>query len=635
MRGPKRLALGLAAVVALAVAALAAIPLFIQPEAVRDAVRAEIRAATGLEPVLRGHVTVSLFPAGSTSFTDVILSGDGGDRPALAAERLTGQLRFFPLLLGRIEVADITLIKPQILVHFDRAGTSNWERLVARLGPSTGEPGKPMTFSEIRLIDGTLLLHDEAREIDETLDKIEVSLAWPSISKSFGATGQFRWRGERVDASLTIADFLAALGGDRSGFKLRLNAPPLKLAFDGHTARKPTMKLEGTLAADTASLRRAMYWIGYEPLPVGGFGRFALKAQTHMIGSTVLFSKVNVELDGNAAEGVLTLATEARPQMTGTLAAEEVDITPYTSSMRLTAGQRGWSRVPIRLNALGGVDLDLRLSAARVVVGGTKLGRTALTTTLRNGRFTLGIGESHAFGGLLKGGLALSRTEEGADLKAQLQFADIDLDASTTALFGSRRLEGRGSASFALDATGSDVLSLARSASGWGNVTAAAGAIPGLNVEQLLRRLERRPLSGPGDFRSGRTPFERLAIAIKISEGTATLDELKLEGPSVRVALGGSASLPGRDFDLKGTATLVSTSNSFELPFIVRGAWDDPVVLPDAQSLIRRSGAAAPLLDAVRGGRTREAVRSAIDAFTRGKDAPEATPPAAPPTPGQ
>ena len=40
-------------------------------------------------------------------------------------------------------------------------------------------------------------------------------------------------------------------------------------------------------------------------------------------------------------------------------------------------------------------------------------------------------------------------------------------------------------------------------------------------------------------------------------------------------------------------------------------------MLPDAQSLIRRSGAAAPLLDAVRDRKTRDAVRSAIDQLQR------------------
>jgi len=40
-------------------------------------------------------------------------------------------------------------------------------------------------------------------------------------------------------------------------------------------------------------------------------------------------------------------------------------------------------------------------------------------------------------------------------------------------------------------------------------------------------------------------------------------------------------------------------------------------MLPDAQSLIRRSGAAAPLLDAVRDRKTRDSVRSVIDRLSR------------------
>ena len=44
---------------------------------------------------------------------------------------------------------------------------------------------------------------------------------------------------------------------------------------------------------------------------------------------------------------------------------------------------------------------------------------------------------------------------------------------------------------------------------------------------------------------------------------------------------------------------------------MVQGPWDDPLMLPDPQSLIRRSGAAAPLLDAVRN--RKRATRSARD----------------------
>ena len=114
----------------------------------------------------------------------------------------------------------------------------------------------------------------------------------------------------------------------------------------------------------------------------------------------------------------------------------------------------------------------------------------------------------------------------------------------------------------------------------------------------------------------------------KIAQGTARVEEMRLEGGAIRLALGGSASIPTRNLDLRGTATLVSGSAgaapAFELPFVVQGSWDDPIMLPDAQSLISRSNAAAPLLDAVRDRKTRDAVRSVIDRLNR--DGAEAAP---------
>jgi AsmA protein len=99
----------------------------------------------------------------------------------------------------------------------------------------------------------------------------------------------------------------------------------------------------------------------------------------------------------------------------------------------------------------------------------------------------------------------------------------------------------------------------------------------------------------------------------------------------VRLTLGGQVSVPTRDLDLKGVASLVSsaTANEFELPFVVQGQWDDPIMLPDPQSLIRRSGAAAPLLDAIRDRTAGSAVRSVIDKILAAPTISSAPPPAA------
>ena len=62
------------------------------------------------------------------------------------------------------------------------------------------------------------------------------------------------------------------------------------------------------------------------------------------MGGTIGLSNVNVELDGNTAEGVLTFATDGRQTVQGTLAADKLDLTPYVSTVRLlTANQREWN----------------------------------------------------------------------------------------------------------------------------------------------------------------------------------------------------------------------------------------------------------------------------------------------------
>ena len=52
-------------------------------------------------------------------------------------------------------------------------------------------------------------------------------------------------------------------------------------------------------------------------------------------------------------------------------------------------------------------------------------------------------------------------------------------------------------------------------------------------------------------------------------------------------------------------ASAAEGAAGFELPFVVQGPWDDPLMLPDTDLLLRRSGAAAPVLQDLLNGRKR------------------------------
>ncbi len=187
---------------------------------------------TGLDPVLQGRASVALFPAGRVSFDDVTLGDNRTGAPALTAERVVARLRFFPILIGRIEIADVSLVRPTIAIVFEADRSSNWSGHIEALARNLKrQPNPAASFSEIRIEDGTIILRDQTNNVVETLSHVEFALAWPSIARSFAATGGFIWRDEQMAASISLTDFVAALQGDRSGLKNPPCGRPAQIRF--------------------------------------------------------------------------------------------------------------------------------------------------------------------------------------------------------------------------------------------------------------------------------------------------------------------------------------------------------------------------------------------------------------------
>ena len=579
-----RLSLVIAAVFAAGIGVLMAISAFIPADAVRHAVLDDIRSTTGLEPTVRGEVSVSLFPTAMVSFSDVLL-GDG-ERPALTADRLTAKLRFLPLLIGVIEPADVSLTRPRLVVNLQPNGGSNWSGLMATLArtlkPGQSDRERVISFSEIRMAGGTIVITDEQRGVSEELSDVELSFAWPSISRSFGASGRFVWREEIFDASANAGDLLATLIGDRSGLKVRLAGAPFKLAFDGHMSQQPSLKVEGTLAADGKSLRDMLRWTGQQALPGAGFGPFAIQSQASLVRGNFLLSGTNIELDGNFAEGVLSFSTEPRITVKGTLAADALDLTPYVSTVELLrTNERDWSRGPIALDGLSDFDVDLRLSAARVAVGNAKFTRAGAAANLHDGRLTL---RNRRSTGVRR--LAQRRAGAGQEQSRRgLQIRNCSSSMSIWILSRQvvRRAPPRKARRNLMLRSGiRRKRARAPAMGGTANLTARQGGISGFNVEQLLKRLEQRP-SRSRRFppRAHRSIFScHAAHAQEHREASRTARR----APSL-IALSGSSSI-GRDLDLKRDrlASRRATIPLFELPFVFKVPWDDPIILPDTRA---------------------------------------------------
>src|SRR5260221_3342474 len=132
-RGMKRLGMPIAALLGLALIGLIATSWFINRDALRAAVEAQIRTVTGLDLVVNGSIEVSVFPASYVSFHDVGLKGGATADPALGVDVLTANLRLLPLLLQRFEIADVMMLRPKIRGVREADGAINCTPFVATL----------------------------------------------------------------------------------------------------------------------------------------------------------------------------------------------------------------------------------------------------------------------------------------------------------------------------------------------------------------------------------------------------------------------------------------------------------------------------------------------------------------------
>ena len=109
-QGMKRLGMPIAALFGVAVLALIGTSWFLNRDALRQAVEAQIREVTGLDLIVTGAIDVSVFPGSYVSFHNVGLKGGGTTDPALQVDVLTANLRLLPLLLRRFEIADVMML---------------------------------------------------------------------------------------------------------------------------------------------------------------------------------------------------------------------------------------------------------------------------------------------------------------------------------------------------------------------------------------------------------------------------------------------------------------------------------------------------------------------------------------------
>ncbi|CAH2603987.1 AsmA family protein [Rhodovastum atsumiense] len=403
------------ALLLLLVLAGAGVLLFVDPNAWRPRIEAEVQRATGRALQLG---QLRLVPALSPTLEaeDVRLANmPGGSRPEmLTVAQAEVKLALLPLLTGRIEVARLQLVRPDILLETDADGRPNW-----RFGPTA-----------------------EKSAADKAGDAGAPPAAAPAASPGSGPDllvrslrledGQVTWRDGATGRATVLAVKLLKAGAAGVG-------APVTASAEGRLGDQPLV-----LTAETGPLARLLDPVASDPWPVaatleipgarlGVTGTVTRPLQGRGYALTVEGAAVNL----SALEGLLgrplpplrQVAVAARVEDAGT------DI-PRISGIAVRAGESALdgfipglqlSRMELsaaRLEEPVRADVEGSLRGTRLRVSATLGAPTMLLAAA--GPFPIELAAEAAGATLVaKGGLAAPLALSGLDLGVTARIPDV------------------------------------------------------------------------------------------------------------------------------------------------------------------------------------------------------------------
>jgi uncharacterized protein involved in outer membrane biogenesis len=588
----KRIAIIAAVVIAVLAVAIAAMPFVVPGDFLNQRVAARLSALTGRPVTLTGEPSLSIYPhfaitVGGLSIGDSEESDRG---PLLVAETLNARVRLWTLLIGRIEFEEFELVKPVLRLVVGTEGKANWdfsESAVARQAAappppaanSTVPPAPPpdLRLGRLHVIDGAIVYDDVRSNTREELTAVDLDLLWPTASAAVNGHGKMLWRGEAVEFTTLLAQPLELARGGASPARFAFASTPLRASFSGKASGSNAFLLEGEANVQTPSLRRVIEWMGI-PMGTGPIlGAGSISGSASLAVGSIGFSRAAIELDGNAAEGSVSVQLGGpRPVIKGALTSRSLDISAYLEAIRADLSAEGsWLIAPARLDFAEAIDADLSLSADAIVAGSARIGRTIATAGIQNGALNFVLQEARFHEGAVTLRMTADVHEETLTVNAAAKVADILALDALTDLAGVTGLVGQASLGFDLAASGRTWADVLRSITAIGSVIMANGSVRGFDMARVAESFA-DPLARPVEAGSTETAFYRLTANFAVRDGALGTEDLVMVGNGVRVSLIGDTSLFTGAVEARARVTTAAGT----VPVTISGSLRAPVIAP-------------------------------------------------------
>jgi AsmA protein len=496
-----------------------------------------------------------------------------------------------------------------------------------------------LTLGDVRVEDGTVLYSDARTGANHQVSALDARFGLKSLASPLEATGKLDYAGQTVGFDAKLASLKAILEDRPAKLVLAIKAAPVDARYDGTLTLRATADLEGNVSAKGASLRALVRWLGTELPPAEGFGPVSLSGKLKAAGATYVLSDANLGLDGATATGMaLADVSGPRPRINANLKISALDLNRYTLAASQDAPARpkpavkprpagasepaapaarsiedlingasgpqvkgytkraGWGSERIPLDALGSFDADAKLQVGQLRYRDIKAGQSTLTVALKSKVLRTTFDDVQLYDGRGRGFIQIDANPAAPVVGANLLLDGVSAlpllkDAADFDL-----IAGTGRVSIAAGAQGASEADLVQTLNGKADLTFTNGAIVGYNIPGTIRGLTQGKFSGLSGAAAEKTDFSELAASFAIANGTATNQDLRLQGPLLRVTGAGRFDLPAQTLDYtvkpKVVATLegqggANALSGIEVPVRITGPWAKPEFTPDVGGLLK------------------------------------------------
>jgi len=329
----RRIAWAVAALLSPLLAAAVAAPYLVDVEAYKPALIQAVKDATGRELVIDGPIRLRMLPVPRVSAQRVHFANAPGAEGAqmLDVRWIGASPSWWALLRGQVEIGQLTLYQPTIVLETDADGVPNWQfKPGAGASQPEGAPaeGFHLAIGELRVVQGTLSYTNPRTHQTIKAEQVDATAQVRSLQGPLAISGKATVNGVPLALDVSMSERKA----DGHDLSFALQVLSGKLDFNGRISELNAKgELKGHLAVTTGVLTdfiAAMVRAGGQAAPKfdSSVGRFIFDGGVELTPTRLAITDFKMTMGAETASGTLAFEQDATPSLTGRVALPKIDL---------------------------------------------------------------------------------------------------------------------------------------------------------------------------------------------------------------------------------------------------------------------------------------------------------------------